>query len=129
MFIPDAKLPKQRGAPKRNAVFVSQSGAFMITRLSKRLGLDPAYMISVGNKIDLTLGDVVRYLKDAADIDVIVVYAEGFKDLDGLAFSRAVRAAVIAGKDVIFYKAGRTSEGKAATSGHTASLAGDYMVC
>jgi len=30
---------------------------------------------------------------------------------------------------VIFYKAGRTPEGKAATSGHTASLAGDYMVC
>ena len=37
--------------------------------------------------------------------------------------------AVLAGKDVIFYKAGRTPEGKTATSGHTASLAGDYMVC
>jgi acyl-CoA synthetase (NDP forming) len=46
-----------------------------------------------------------------------------------LAFSRAVREAVIKGKDVIFYKAGRTPEGKSATSGHTASLAGDYMVC
>jgi len=40
-----------------------------------------------------------------------------------------VRAAVLAGKDVIFYKAGRTPEGKNATAGHTASLAGDYMVC
>jgi acyl-CoA synthetase (NDP forming) len=30
---------------------------------------------------------------------------------------------------VLFYKAGRTPEGKSATSGHTASLAGDYMVC
>jgi len=30
---------------------------------------------------------------------------------------------------VIFYKAGRTPEGKSATSGHTASLAGDYTVC
>jgi acyl-CoA synthetase (NDP forming) len=101
----------------------------MITRLSKRPELDPAYMISVGNQNDLTLGDMVLYLKDAQDIDVIAVYAEGFKDLDGLAFSRAVREAVIARKDVIFYKAGRTPEGKTATSGHTASLAGDYMVC
>jgi acyl-CoA synthetase (NDP forming) len=33
------------------------------------------------------------------------------------------------GKEVIFYKAGRTPEGKSATSGHTASIAGDYMVC
>jgi acyl-CoA synthetase (NDP forming) len=129
LFIPDAKLPRQRGEAKRTAAFVSQSGAFMITRLSKRPELDPAYMISVGNQNDLTLGDMLRYLKDLPDIDVIAVYAEGFKDLDGLTFSRAARQAVIAGKDLIFYKAGRTPEGKSATSGHTASLAGDYMVC
>lgn len=129
LFIPDAKLPIERGDHKRNAAFISQSGAFMITRLSKRPELDPAYMISVGNQNDLTLGDMVHYLKNSPQIDVIAVYAEGFKDLDGLAFSKAVRQAVIAGKDVIFYKAGRTPEGKTATSGHTASLAGDYMVC
>lgn len=33
------------------------------------------------------------------------------------------------GKEVLLYKAGRTPEGKTATTGHTASLAGDYMVC
>ncbi len=129
LFIPDAKLPKNRGGHPRNAAFVSQSGAFMITRLSKRPELDPAYMVSVGNQNDLTLGDMMQYLTDAPRIEVIAVYAEGFKDLDGLAFARAVRRAVLAGKDVIFYKAGRTPEGKSATSGHTASLAGDYMVC
>ena len=32
-------------------------------------------------------------------------------------------------KEVILYKAGRTPEGKLATAGHTASVAGDYMVC
>ncbi len=30
---------------------------------------------------------------------------------------------------MVFYKAGRTPEGKTATSGHTATLAGDYTVC
>lgn len=129
LFIPDVKLPKQRGERRRNAAFVSQSGAFMITRLSRRPELDPAYMISIGNQNDLTLGDMLLYLKDDPDIDVIGVYAEGFKDLDGLAFTKGVKEAVISGKDVIFYKAGRTPEGKTATSGHTASLAGDYMVC
>ena len=48
---------------------------------------------------------------------------------DGLAFADAVREAVAAGKDVVFYKAGRTSEGRSATAGHTASVAGDYAVC
>ncbi len=129
LFIPEEKLPKQRGERRRNAAFISQSGAFMITRVSKRPSLDPAYMVSIGNQTDLTLGDFMIYLKDLPEIEVIAVYAEGFNDLDGLAFSKAVRQAVLAGKDVIFYKAGRTPEGKTATSGHTASLAGDYMVC
>jgi acyl-CoA synthetase (NDP forming) len=129
LFIPEAKLPKQRGQRTRNAAFISQSGAFMITRLSKRPELDPAYMVSVGNQNDLTLGDMMNHFKADPDIAVIAIYAEGFKDLDGLEFARAVREAVLAGKDVIFYKAGRTPEGKTATSGHTASLAGDYVVC
>ena len=129
LFIPEEKLPKRRGGGRRTAAFVSQSGAFMITRLSKRPCLDPAYVISMGNQTDLTLGDMLRYLEGLSGIDTIAVYAEGFKDLDGLAFARAVRQAVLRGKDVIFYKAGRTPEGKSATSGHTASLAGDYMIC
>ncbi len=129
LFIPDDKLPKIRGDHKRNCAFVSQSGAFMITRLSKMPELDPAYLISIGNQNDLTLGDMLNHLKDDPEIDVIGVYAEGFQDLDGLSFIKSVRQAVMAGKDVIFYKAGRTPEGKTATSGHTASLAGDYMVC
>jgi acyl-CoA synthetase (NDP forming) len=129
LFIPEAKLPKRRGSHKRTAAFVSQSGAFMITRLSKRPYLDPAYVISIGNQTDLTLGDMLGYLKNLMEIDTIAIYAEGFKELDGLAFAIAVRQAVLRGKDVIFYKAGRTPEGKSATSGHTASLAGDYMIC
>ncbi len=54
---------------------------------------------------------------------------EGFSNLDGLIFAEAVKEAVPKGKEIIFYKAGRTPEGKSATSGHTASIAGDYMVC
>lgn len=129
IFIPEEKLPKRRGGRDKRAAFISQSGAFMITRASKMAQLDPAYMISIGNQTDLTAGDFVNYFKDAQDIDVIAVYMEGFKDMDGLHFCNAVRDAVRNGKEVLFYKAGRTPEGKTATSGHTASVAGDYMVC
>ncbi len=128
-FIPEEKLPKNHAGEYRRAAFVSQSGAFMLHRSSRRPDLNPAYMVSMGNQTDLTLGDMVKYFKDSPAVDVIAVYAEGFNDLDGLEFCRAVREAVLAGKEVVFYKAGRTPEGKSATSGHTASLAGDYMVC
>ncbi|HCY84706.1 MAG TPA: CoA-binding protein [Desulfobacteraceae bacterium] len=128
-FIPEEKLPKVRDNAVCRAALVSQSGAFMLHRSHQCPQLSPAYMISMGNQTDLTLGDMVTYFKDSAQVDVIAVYAEGFNDLDGLAFCRAVREAVLAGKEVVFYKAGRTLEGQAATSSHTASLAGDYMVC
>ncbi|WP_248635538.1 acetate--CoA ligase family protein [Desulfatibacillum aliphaticivorans] len=128
-FIPREKLEKPKSPPLRNAALISQSGAFIITRLSKQPLLEPAYMVSIGNQNDLTAGDMVRYMKDLEHVRVIAVYMEGFNELDGLALCRAVREAVQQGKDVLFYKAGRTPEGKIATSGHTASVAGDYMVC
>ncbi|MCG8565958.1 MAG: acetate--CoA ligase family protein, partial [Desulfobacterales bacterium] len=128
-FIPEEKLPKNRDAGYNRAALVSQSGAFMLHRSHQYPQLSPAYMISMGNQTDLTLADMVNYFKDSDQVDVIAVYAEGFNDLDGLEFCKAVRQAVLKGKELVFYKAGRTPAGKAATSSHTASLAGDYMVC
>ena len=128
-FIPEEKLPKARVHKPHRAALISQSGAFMLHRSNQCPELRPAYMISMGNQTDLTLGDMVHYFKNSDQVDVIAVYAEGFNDLDGLEFCRAVKEAVLTGKEVVFYKAGRTLEGQAATSSHTASLAGDYMVC
>ena len=129
MFIPDCKLPKSRGNHDRKLCFVSQSGAFIISNISRVPWLDPAYALSIGNQIDLTAGDLLSYIKDDPEIEVFAVYMEGFQHLDGLAFARAVQETVALGKDVVFYKAGRTSEGRSATAGHTASVAGDYAVC
>jgi acyl-CoA synthetase (NDP forming) len=129
MFIPDSKLPKSRGVRDRKLCFLSQSGAFIISNISRMPWLDPAYALSIGNQIDLTAGDLLSYIKDDPEIEVFAVYMEGFKRLDGLAFAGAVRETVALGKDVVFYKAGRTSEGRSATAGHTASVAGDYAVC
>ena len=127
-FIPEEKLAKDRSGNYRRSVLISQSGAFMLHRTHQCPELKPAYLISMGNQTDLTLGDMLNYFRDSDAVDVIAVYAEGFNDRDGLQFSLAIREAVRKGKEVIFYKAGRTPEGKAATSGHTASLAGDYLV-
>jgi acyl-CoA synthetase (NDP forming) len=129
LFVPDAKLPIDRGTHPRKSALISQSGAYMITRMSKLSFMDPAYAISLGNQTDLTAGDILRFINTREDVTIVASYMEGFVDLDGLAFAEAIRHAVLKGKEVLLYKAGRTPEGKSATSGHTASLAGDYMVC
>jgi len=127
MFIPEYKLPVNTGEASPVA-FISQSGAFAISRTSKLTSVNPKYSISVGNQMDLTVGDFVTYLKDDPDIAIFAVYVEGFAPLDGVTFLKAAREITASGKTVILYRAGRTLAGAKASSSHTASIAGDYAV-
>lgn len=123
-FIPFERLPKLQKKPERNSVMLSQSGAFMVTRLSLNPWLDPRYMLALGNQTDLTHGDMLSYFCEQPEIETIGIYVEGFKDLDGLAFARAVRKSVLNGKQVVVYKSGKTAPGAGVVMGHTASIAG-----
>ena len=123
-FIPLERLPKPQKKPLRNSVMLSQSGAFMITRLSQNPWLDPAYMLALGNQTDLTHGDMLGYFAALPGIETLGIYIEGFKDLDGLQFAKAVRKAVLNGKQIVVYKSGRTAPGQGGVMGHTASIAG-----
>ena len=126
MFIPEHKMPVP-GGPVSPVAFISQSGAFAVSRMSK-LPLNPKYAITLGNQMDLTIGDYLTYLKDDQDIRVFAVYVEGFTRLDGQQFLRAAHEIVSSGRTVILYRAGRTSAGARASASHTASIAGDYAV-
>ena len=128
-FIPEERLPRTQKKAQRSSALISQSGAFLVTRLSKNAFLDPAYMVAVGNQNDITHGDMIENFAANPPVHVIGAYVEGFKDLDGLAVARAVRKATLAGKQVVIYKAGQSAAGKQAAMGHTASIAGDYEVC
>lgn len=128
-FIPQDRLPRVRKKARRNSALVSQSGAFMIMRLSQNPWLDPDTMVAVGNQCDLTHGDLLTYLTQDDQIEVVGFYIEGFRDLGGLAFARAVRTAVLKGKQIVVYKAGRTAAGGIAALGHTASMAGEHALC
>ncbi len=127
-FVPDYKLPRISGR-KTNLVYLSQSGAFMISRMSKLPNIEPLYAVSIGNQIDLTVSDYLNYFKNDEEAKVFGVYVEGFLPADGLAFAEAACQIVRQeGKIVVLYKAGRTPEGRQATASHTASVAGDYNV-
>jgi acyl-CoA synthetase (NDP forming) len=127
MFIPEHKLPVPSGRVSPVA-FISQSGAFAVARMSKLNALNPKYAVTLGNQMDLTVGDYLAYLKDDASVEIFAVYVEGFRPLDGLKFVQAAREIVAGGRSVILYRAGRTAAGAVASASHTASIAGDYAV-
>ena len=126
-FIPEYKLPVPSGQPSPVA-FISQSGAFAVSKASKLGLLNPTYSVTLGNQMDLTVGDYLTYLKDDGDLELFAVYVEGFRPLDGLKFLRAAREIVASGRTVVLYRAGRTAAGAKASASHTASIAGDYAV-
>lgn len=125
-FIPEYKLPLSEAKPM-NFALISQSGAFLVSKMNKLSFLNPIYSISLGNQIDLTVSDYFEYLKEDPDIDLFAFYVEGFQEGDGLKFAKILKEVKKKGKITIIYKAGRTVEGQKAASGHTASIAGDWL--
>jgi acyl-CoA synthetase (NDP forming) len=128
-FIPAHKLPVRDGTSSGLAS-ISQSGAYLVSQISNLDGVvAPRYAISFGNQMDVTVSDYLAYLEGDAEARVFAVYLEGFQRGDGARFLEAVRRLTAAGRHVLLYKAGRTREGSAAASSHTASAVGDYEVC
>ena len=127
MFIPEYKLPPTTGAVSPLCL-LSQSGALAVARASKLASLNPRYIISIGNQLDLTVGDYLGYFAADPEIDVYACYVEGFKPGDGAKWLQAAAGIVKRGKNVILYRAGRTVAGMQASASHTASIAGDYAV-
>ena len=127
-FIPERKLPRPR-SERSPLVLLSQSGAFLCSQMSKLTQVEPLYDVSLGNQLDLTVSDYLATLKDEPEARIFAVYMEGFKPGDGYLFARTVAEVTAQGKAVLVYKSGRSPEGRAATSSHTASVAGDYAVC
>ena len=126
LFIPEAKLPLK--GPAAPVALISNSGAFAVARAGKLGGLNPRYVVTAGNQMDLTIGDYLAFLAEDPEVKVFAVYVEGFRPLDGLRFAEAARAITQSGRSVVLYRAGRTAAGAAASASHTAAIAGDYAV-
>jgi acyl-CoA synthetase (NDP forming) len=126
-FLPEHSMPPI-GDDEGNVALVAQSGAFLASKMSKLPGLRVRYAISVGNQIDLTVGDYLTHLQDDEGVDLFGVYVEGFKDLDGERFLEAARRITDTGRRVVLYRAGRSRSGVDAAASHTAAVAGSYPV-
>ncbi len=116
-----------RPAEVSPVALISQSGAFAVAKSGKLGAPNPKYIVTVGNQMDVTVGDYLTWLADDPDIRVFGVYVEGFRPGDGLETFRAAGRIIASGRTVVLYRAGRTPAGSAASASHTASMAGDYV--
>jgi acetyltransferase len=115
-----ARSPKQG-----NIAFLSQSGALCTSVLDVAAGRNIGFskFISFGNKADVTEIDLLNYLKDDPDTQVILMYLEDISD--GRRFIETAREiAWDAKKPMLAIKSGVSAEGAKAASSHTGSLAG-----
>lgn len=114
------KMPKAG-----NIAFISQSGALCTAVLDYAEGRDIGFskFVSFGNKADINEVDLLHYLKDDPDTDVILMYLEDITH--GRAFLETAREITWqAHKPMLAIKSGRSAEGARAAASHTGSLAG-----
>lgn len=126
LFIPEVKLPLT--AKPGHVALVSQSGAFLITRLSRREALGLRATVALGNQMDLRCSDFLRGFASDPAVRVVGAYLEGFAPGDLKATAEATQALRATGRRVLLYKGGRSQDGMAAASSHTGALAGDHAL-
>ncbi len=103
---------------------VSQSGSLIGALLSRAdaRGIGFSRLISVGNEVDLAVGEIADLMVDDPATDAILLFMETLRDGDRLA--HAARRAHAAGKPVIAYKLGRSEIGQELAKSHTGAIAG-----
>ncbi len=106
-----------------NVAIVTQSGALGIAMIgmtaTENIGLSS--IVSVGNKSDIEEADLLEYLIDDDNTDVILMYIEGVQD--GQRLIEILKRTTMK-KPVVVIKSGRSKRGAQAAASHTGALAG-----
>lgn len=116
---------------KGNIAFISQSGALCVAVLdyAKEANIGFSKFISMGNKAGLTENDLLVYLNEDSQTDVILMYLEDLVNgREFMSIARKITSHSTKHKPIIALKAGRTFVGAKAASSHTGSLAGSDKV-
>lgn len=129
LYVPKSRLMNTLGVPLEpgSIAFISQSGghANNLPADGGPRGLRFSKVVSYGNALDLDENELLAYLSQDSETDIIALYIEGVRD--GRRFRRVLREAA-ARKPVVIYKGGRTEAGKRAAFGHTASLTSSVAI-
>ncbi len=106
-----------------NLAVISQSGALCTAILDWSLERDVGFsgLVSVGNMVDVSMGDLIDYFAADEQTSAIVMYLESLTDPRH--FMAAARACTRS-KPIIALKAGRFAESSQAALSHTGAIAG-----
>lgn len=107
---------------------VSQSGSMIGALVSrgKSLGVGFASLVSVGNEVDLNVGEICAATLADPAIRGYALFLESISGAGSLRHFAAAAAA--AGRPVVAYKLGRSSAGAELAQSHTGALAGEEEV-
>ena len=117
----------QTDARAGELAFVTQSGALLTAMLdwANTRGIGFSRLVSLGERADVDLGDMLDYLASDPHTRAILLYVESIEA--PRKFMSAARAAA-RNKPVIIVKAGRAGAGMHAAASHTGALAGSDIV-
>jgi acyl-CoA synthetase (NDP forming) len=103
----------------------SHSGSMIGSLLSrgKARGINFAGLVSVGNEVDLSLGEICEATLDDPGIDGYMLFLETMRNADAL--RRFAIAAHERGKPILAYKLGRSEAARELAVSHTGALAGE----
>ena len=130
ILVPGAKLNASfaaRTPHKGDLALVSQSGAIAagMVEWAARRKVGFSGVVSLGDQIDVDLGDCLDYFALDRATRAILLYVESVSD--ARKFMSAARAAARA-KPVVVVKSGRHAQGARAAATHTGALAGSDAV-
>jgi acyl-CoA synthetase (NDP forming) len=128
IYVPAAGMSFMPGMPVKPGpiALLSQSGANAgeFCRSGAVRGLRYSKVVSYGNGADVRESELLEYVAEDPETEVIACYIEGLRD--GAWFVRALRKA--SQKPVVILKGGRTEAGTRAANSHTGSLAGSLQI-
>ena len=111
------------GSSAGSLAFVAQSGAIVtaVQDWAEPRAVGFSHLVSLGDMLDVDLGDMLDYLANDPRTDAILLYVEGIQH--SRKFMSAARAAARM-KPVIAVKGGRFEAGMKAAASHTGAVAG-----
>jgi acetyltransferase len=126
VLVPDSRLNASFAAsmPQSGRIaFISQSGALCTSILDWSLAgnVGFSYFVSIGNALDVKVGDLIDYFAEDPMTDSIVLYVESVTE--ARRFMSAARAFTRT-KPIVVYKAGRFAQSAQAAASHTGAMAG-----
>src|SRR6266404_3171188 len=115
----------EKDLPVGRIFAASHSGSMIGALLSrgKARGVAFAGLVSVGNEVDLSLGEICEATLDDAAIDSYMLFLETMRNPEPL--RRFALEAYMRGKPVIAYKLGRSAMARELAITHTGALAGE----